>query len=65
MHILRARIGGVDARGVGTGVPIVDDRVKLHPGVATFPSRLRDIFEQLPSVILVGHLATFDEFSLP
>src|SRR5215212_1380421 len=39
-HVLRARVGGVDAVRVRAGVPVVDGRVELQAGIAADPRRL-------------------------
>ena len=40
-HVLAARIARVDPPRVGAGVPAVDRRVVLHPGIAALPGALR------------------------
>ena len=42
VHILGARIGGVDTRRVGRGVPLVDLGVELHARVAADPGGFGD-----------------------
>ncbi len=46
-HVLRARIGGVDAVRVLGGVPAIDGGVVLHAGVAADPGGFGDLVHQL------------------
>ena len=45
-HVLGARIGAVDAARHRRGVPVVDRRIELHPRIAAFPRRLRDLAKE-------------------
>ena len=51
MHVLAARIGGVDPPRVRAGVPVVDRGVELHPGIAAGVRRLRDHPHQVARVV--------------
>ena len=42
MHVLAARIGGVDTPRVGAGVPVIDRGIELHPGIAAGVRRFSD-----------------------
>ena len=45
-HVLRARVGRVDAAGLGVGVPVVDRVVVLDARVGALPRGLGDLAEQ-------------------
>ncbi len=47
VHVLAARVRGVDAPAVRAGVPAVDRRVVLHARVRAAPGRLGDLAHQL------------------
>ena len=47
VHVLRARVAGVDARGVCACVPVVDRRVVLHARITARPCRRGDALQQL------------------
>ena len=47
VHVLAARVRGVDAPGVGAGVPAVDRRVVLHARVGAAIGGLGDLAHQL------------------
>ena len=47
VHVFRARVGAVDATGVGGGVPVVDGGVELHAGIGALPRRLGELTEQV------------------
>src|SRR3546814_11245342 len=46
-HVLRAGIRSVDAPRRWAGVPLVDGRVELQPGVGTGPCGVADLVHQL------------------
>ena len=50
-HVLRAGIAGVDAAGVLAGVPLVDDGVVLHAGVAALPGGFGDLGHDVASLV--------------
>ena len=50
-HVFGARIAGVDAAGVGAGVPAVDRGVVLHPRVAALPGALGHPVHHLASLV--------------
>ena len=60
-HVLRTGVRSVDPSGIGAGVPVIDRRVVLHPGIAAEPGRLGDLVHHLPGAvtgtftIFVGH----------
>ena len=65
VHVLAARIGGVDAARVGAGVPIVDGSVELHPGIAAGVRRLRDHPHQVARLVSRVGPAVLDEVGSP
>ena len=65
MHVLAARIRRVDSSAGRAGVPQVDRRVELHPGVAACVRRLGDHVEHLARGTGLGDLAGLDEVGLP
>ncbi len=65
MHVLRAWIGGVDARGVGASVPIVDRGVVLHAGIAAEIGALGDHAQKIARLVGRARLAVGDKFGLP
>ena len=60
MHVFGTRIGSVDAAGVGTGVPSIDRRIKLHARIRAVPGCFRDQMHQIARSYGVGNLARFD-----
>src|SRR5713226_5786322 len=65
MHVLAARIRGVDAAARRARVPRVDGRVELHPGIAARPRCLRDHAHQFARAILFRYFMVLDEMCLP
>ena len=59
-HVLGAGVAGVDAVGVRAGVPVVDRRVELHPGVAALVGGDGDLTQNLARPQLVHRLAAGD-----
>ena len=46
-HVLRARVGGVDAAAFGAGMPIVDGGVELQAGIGRGPGGIADLLPQV------------------
>ena len=57
VHVLAARVGGVDPARLGAGVPAVDDRVVLDAGVGAGPGGLGDLVHQVARGQRLGRLA--------
>ena len=64
-HILRAGIAGIDAVGVGAGVPSVDDRVKLHARIATLMRSVSNLPPQVARLIRIDDRAGSHRLGLP
>ena len=56
MHVLAARVRGVDPAAVGAGMPGVDGGIELHPGVAAAPGRFGDHPQQVARMISLRRL---------
>ena len=56
-HILRARVGGVDARRVLAGVPAVDGGIELHAGIAALVGGLGNPTQQVARLVAILGLA--------
>src|SRR5260370_42027786 len=46
-HVLRARVGRVDAATLRAGMPLVDGGVVLQPGIGARPSGVGDLLPEL------------------
>jgi hypothetical protein len=65
VHVLAARVGGVDPPARRAGVPLVDRRVVLHPGVGALPCRERDVPHQVARTRGLERLPGGDGLQLP
>ena len=65
VHVLRARVAGVDAAAVWGGVPPVDRRVVLHSRVGAFPCRVGDLAHEVSSFQRPQWLAALDFLERP
>ena len=59
-HVLRARIGGVDAGGVLGGVPAVDRSVVLHSWIAALPGGFGDLVHEVAGAVFLDGQSAFD-----
>ena len=56
-HVLRTRVGRIDASGRGATVPVVDGRIELHAGIGRMPGCLGDAVPQGGGAHGLGDLA--------
>ena len=65
VHVFAARVGSVDARRVGRGVPTVDGGVVLHPRVGTFPGGLGELPHEVACLDGLHYVAGGDRPEVP
>ena len=64
-HVLRARVGGVDAAAGGARMPLVDGGVVLQAGIGARPGGVGDILPQVAGAQALGHRAVGAADQLP
>src|SRR5204863_3256744 len=65
VHVLRARVGRVDATRVRAGVPVVDGGVVLNARIGAAPGGVGDLPQQLARLVGVDRRAVLARGRLP